>query len=174
MLQGHKQHTAIRTMASLLVTVVVLALATSAIVLSMEDSFQKQAPPASKKLTDAQMAKMNSDQLAHYIFQNHGCKDCHTLGSGGKLGFTEQGKQIGKGFEGCISLLTSMNVIAQTKESVRTSDDKHQVARFHRFGCSECHQITPGKLGLTAYGAKLKSLHLACTEVERILSSRTK
>src|SRR5437016_14123864 len=172
MLQGHKQHTAIRTMASLLVTVVVLALATSAIVLSMEDSFQKQAPPASKKLTDAQMAKMNSDQLAHYIFQNHGCKDCHTLGSGGKLGFTERGKQVGKGFEGCISLLTSMNVIAQVQSVDRTAEEKQKAARFKEFGCTTCHQITPGKLGLTSYGTKLKSLHLACTDVEKILAQQ--
>jgi len=157
----------------------VFVLAISAIALAGADSSAKQAPPAltkptAKKLTDAQMAKMNSDQLAHYILENHGCKNCHTLGSGGKLGLNEQGKQIGKGFEGCISLLTSVNVIAQTKQSDRTSDDKHKVARFREFGCSECHQITPGKLGLTAYGAKLKSLHMTCADVQRILSSKAK
>jgi cytochrome c551/c552 len=172
MLQGIKQYTAISAIASFFA--IVLVLATADIALSMADSSQKQATLAPKKLTEAQMAKMDSNQLAHYIFQNHGCKNCHTLGSGGKLGFTEQGKEVSKGFEGCISLLTSMNVIAQTKDSDRTSDDKHKVARFHQFGCSECHHITPGKLGLTAYGAKLKSLHLACTDVERILSNGTK
>jgi len=180
MVQKHKQCTAIRTIAALFTRVMGFVLAISAIALVGADSSPKQAQsrsnkPAAKKLTDAQMAKMNSNQLAHYIFENHGCKNCHSLGSGQKLGLNEQGIQIGKkGFEGCISLLTSMNVIAQTKESDRTSDDKHKVARFREFGCSECHQITPGTLGLTAYGAKLKSLHMACTDVEQILSSKAK
>ena len=123
-------------------------------------------------LTDAQMARMNSDQLAHYVFEHHGCNGCHTMGANGKLGFTERGKTVGKGFEGCISLLTSMNVIAQVKETNRTEDEKHKAARFKEFGCTTCHQITPGKLGLTTYGTKLKSFHMACTDVEKILSQQ--
>src|ERR1700694_5281950 len=59
-------------------------------------------------LTEAQMSKMSSDELAHYVFEHHGCNTCHTLGANGKLGFTDRGKQVGNGFEGCISLLTSM------------------------------------------------------------------
>ena len=179
MVHENKPCARIQTIASLLATVMVFILAISAIALLAADSSRKPAslatntPPA-KKLTNAQMARMNSNQLAQYIFENHGCKNCHTLGGGEKLGLNEQGKQVGRGFEGCISLLTSMNVIAQTNDSDRSSDDKHKVARFQEFGCSECHQITPGKLGLTAYGAKLKSLHMACTDVERILSSKAK
>lgn len=123
-------------------------------------------------LTNAQMARMSSDELAKYVFENHGCKTCHTMGADGKLGFTERGKQVGKGFEGCISLLTSMNVIAQVKESDRSAEEKHRAARFQEFGCTTCHQITPGKLGLTAYGTKLKSFHMACTDVERILAQQ--
>jgi cytochrome c551/c552 len=126
----------------------------------------------SAALTDAQMARMSSDELAKYVFENHGCKTCHTMGADGKLGFTERGKQVGKGFEGCISLLTSMNVIAQVKESDRSAEEKHRAARFQEFGCTTCHQITPGKLGLTAYGTKLKSFHMACTDVERILAQQ--
>lgn len=123
-------------------------------------------------LTDAQMARMSSDELAHYVFEHHGCNGCHTMGANGKLGFTERGKTVGKGFEGCISLLTSMNVIAQVKEPNRTEDEKHKAARFKEFGCTTCHQITPGKLGLTAYGTKLKSFHMACTDVERTLAQK--
>ena len=123
-------------------------------------------------LTDAQMSKMSSDELAHYVFEHHGCNGCHTLGANGKLGFTERGKQVGKGFEGCIALLTSMNVIAQVKSVDRTAEEKQKAARFQEFGCTTCHQITPGKLGLTAYGTKLKSLHMACTDVEKILSQQ--
>jgi len=154
------------------------ALLGSALLLSQAAS---QTPSTSKAaasgepaqaLTDAQMARMNSDQLAHYVFEHHGCNGCHTLGANGKLGFTERGKTVGKGFEGCISLLTSMNVIAQVKETNRTEDEKHKAARFKEFGCTTCHQITPGKLGLTTYGTKLKSFHMACTDVEKILSQQ--
>lgn len=123
-------------------------------------------------LTDAQMSKMNSDELAHYVFEHHGCNNCHTLGANGKLGFTERGKQVGKGFEGCISLLTSMNVIAQVKPGDRSAEEKQKAARFQEFGCTTCHQITPGKLGLTSYGTRLKSLHMACTDVEKILAQQ--
>src|ERR1700730_2783606 len=123
-------------------------------------------------LTDAQMSKMSSDELAHYVFEHHGCNNCHTLGANGKLGFTDRGKQVGKGFEGCIALLTSMNVIAQVKSVDRSAEEKQKAARFQEFGCTTCHQITPGKLGLTSYGTKLKSMHMACTEFERILAQQ--
>ena len=123
-------------------------------------------------LTEAQMSKMSSDELAHYVFEHHGCNTCHTVGANGKLGFTDRGKQVSKGFEGCIALLTSMNVIAQVKSVDRTAEEKQKAARFQEFGCTTCHQITPGKLGLTSYGTKLKSLHMACTDVENILAQQ--
>ncbi|HYT06217.1 MAG TPA: hypothetical protein VEL77_01070, partial [Rugosimonospora sp.] len=133
---------------------------------------QSSTSASPNTLTDAQMSKMSSDELAHYVFEHHGCNNCHTLGASGKLGFTERGKQVGKGFEGCISLLTSMNVIAQVQSVDRTAEEKQKAARFKEFGCTTCHQITPGKLGLTSYGTKLKSLHLACTDVEKILAQQ--
>lgn len=135
-------------------------------------SSKASAPASPNALTDAQMSKMSSDDLAHYVFEHHGCNGCHTLGENGKLGFTERGKQVGKGFEGCIALLTSMNVVAQVKQVDRTAEEKQKAARFQEFGCTTCHQIVPGKLGLTSYGTKLKSLHMACTDVERILAQQ--
>jgi hypothetical protein len=36
-----------------------------------------------------------------------------------------------------------------------------------------CHQITPGKMGLTETGSKLSSLHMGCVEVEKLLSQRS-
>lgn len=116
------------------------------------------------------LSKMSSDELANFIFSHHGCSNCHTLGKAGKLGFTHRGKEVSKNFEGCISLLTAMNVIAQTKPENRTAKEKEQTARFNEFGCTTCHQITPGKLGLTSYGVKLKSMHMACTDVEKVLA----
>jgi len=116
---------------------------------------------------------MSTDHLAKYVFQQHGCKNCHTLGKEGKLGLTERGMEVGKNYEGCVSLLTSMNLIAQLKEAERSSVDKKTAARFQEFGCTTCHQVVkPGKMGLTSYGAKLKSMHMACTDVEKLLSQQ--
>jgi hypothetical protein len=129
-----------------------------------------QSSPASKTHSGDDMSGKTPDELAAYVFERHRCNNCHTLGQGGKLGFTDRGKEVGKGFEGCISLLTSMNVIAQVKTANRTAEEKQKAARFQEFGCTTCHQITPGKMGLTEYGKKLKSLHMACTDVEKILA----
>lgn len=115
---------------------------------------------------------MDPNTLAKYVFENHGCGNCHTLDTSGKFGFTERGKAVGKGFEGCVSLLTSMNVIAQVKEENRTAEEKQKAVRFKEFGCTECHQIVPGKMGLTKEGAELKSLHMSCTDVEKLLTSK--
>jgi cytochrome c551/c552 len=123
------------------------------------------AAPPGNTLSDAQIARMSSDELAKYLFDNHGCRTCHTLTANGTLGFTERGKTLGKGFEGCSSLLTSMSVIAQVPQAGRTADENVKVAKFQQFGCATCHQVTPGNLTLTKYAAKLKSLHMICTEV---------
>jgi cytochrome c2 len=123
-----------------------------------------------KPQEDADLSSKSSEELAAYVFEHHHCNNCHTMGAGGKLGFNERGKEVGKGFEGCISLLTSMNVIAQVKPANRTEDEKHKVAHFEQFGCTTCHAIVPGKLGLTNYGQQLKSMHMACTDVERIMA----
>ena len=49
----------------------------------------------------------------------HGCKDCHTIGQEGKLGFTNKGKERAEGFEGCISTLKAMSIIAKVPEDQR-------------------------------------------------------
>jgi len=137
---------------------------------AIQHSAHEQSHNNAKPQQDANLSGKSPDELAAYIFEHHHCDNCHTIGAGGKLGFNERGKEVGKGFEGCISLLTSMNVIAQVKPTNRTDDEKHKVARFEQFGCTTCHQIVPGKLGLTSYGQKLKSMHMACTDVERIIA----
>jgi len=132
-----------------------------------------QTASSKKELSEAEMSHMSSKELATYVFEHHGCDSCHTMGSNGKLGYTERGKQVGKGFIGCVSLLTSMNLIAQVNPANRTPEEKEKAVKFHEFGCTVCHQIVPGKLGLTSYGTKLKSLHVACTDVEKILSQES-
>lgn len=156
--------------------VIAVVLCSLALFLPAKMSSQAAAPSTSKTagkhLTDAKMAEMGSEKLAHYVFENHGCKNCHTMGASGKLGLTERGKQVGKGFEGCISLLTSMSVIAKINENDRSPEEKRKILRFKEFGCTTCHQITAGNLRLTAYGAKLKSFHMACTDVEKVLAQQ--
>jgi len=153
---------------------VLCALAGSAVLFSRSTPVSPTAQPASlpnasasgtpsQNLTDAQVARMSPDELAHYVFEQHGCNTCHMLGANGKLLFTERGLKLATGFEGCVSLLTAMGNIAQVKETQRSADEKQKVAHFQEFGCNSCHQITPGKMSLTNYAAKLKSLHMTCT-----------
>jgi cytochrome c551/c552 len=151
------------------------------LVWSSPTSFRTNASPepaqtasSKKELSEAEMSHMSSSELATYVFEHHGCNSCHTMGSNGKLGYTERGKQVGKGFIGCVSLLTSMNLIAQVDPANRTREEKQKAVKFQEFGCTTCHQIVPGKLGLTRYGIKLKSFHMACTDVEKILSQESK
>ena len=117
-------------------------------------------------------AGKGQQELAQYVFDTHGCKSCHTVGQNAKLGFTERGKQIGKGFEGCISMLTAMNLIAQVPEGQRTAQQRQKASRFEEFGCTFCHRITPGKMGLTEVGAKLTHLHLGCVDVEKLVAGK--
>ena len=133
-----------------------------------------QTAAPKKELSESEMSHMSSDELAKYVFERHGCDSCHTMGANGKLGYTERGKQVGKGFIGCVSLLTSMNLIAQVEPANRTPEEKEKAVKFQEFGCTTCHQIVPGKLGLTSYGTRLKYFHMACTDVERILSQESK
>jgi cytochrome c2 len=136
-----------------------------------------QPKPPSPEATSAALDKMiaarkSQKELAQYVFDTHGCKSCHTVGGSGKLGFTEKGKNLTNGFEGCIRMLTAMNVIAQVSASQRSADEKTKVQRFDEFGCTLCHKIVPGKMGLTGLGTKLRYLHLGCVEVEKQLAGK--
>ena len=118
-----------------------------------------------RTLTDAQMAKMSSDELAHYVFENHGCNGCHTLGANGKLGFTDRGKEVGKGFEDASTQLTAMSNIVKVKESDRSEDQKRAQTRFQEFGCTTCHQLTRKAQDSHLWHQAQVSPHLACTDV---------
>jgi parallel beta-helix repeat protein len=115
-------------------------------------------------------ARKSQQELARYVFDTHGCRSCHTAGQNGKLGFTEKGKQVGQGFEGCISMLTAMNKIAQVPANQRSSTQRQKASLFEEFGCALCHKMTPGRMGLTDVGAKLTSLHLGCVDVEKLVA----
>jgi hypothetical protein len=114
--------------------------------------------------SEAEIARMNSAQLTKYVFSHQGCETCHTLSANWQLGFTDRGQQLAKGFEGCAGLLTAMNVVGELPPSDRSPDEKQVAEKFQEFGCTTCHQIVPGKMALTDYGMKMKSLHVAtCT-----------
>jgi cytochrome c2 len=136
---------------------------------------QSKAPQTAQQTSaalDKMMAEKKSQlEMAQYVFNTHGCRGCHTVGQGGKLGYTEKGKQTATGFEGCIRLLTDMTVIAQTAERQRSAQQQKKAARFQEFGCAFCHQISPGKLSLTQVGAKLANLHLGCVDVQKTVAN---
>jgi len=127
-------------------------------------------PPA----TLAELEKVTAAKTAHgaatFIFDNYGCKNCHTLASGGKFGYTTRGKQLKSSSEGCIALLTSVSRIVTLPEADRTAEHKEKLAHFNDFGCTACHRISFGAVGLTEVGAKLQTMHLACTDVQRVLN----
>jgi hypothetical protein len=125
---------------------------------------------------NAALDKMVADgkslrELAQFLFDTHGCKDCHTVGHDGKLGFTKKGDERAKGFEGCISTLRAMSIIAKVPEDQRTATQRRRAQRFEEFGCTTCHKLAPGNMGLTEVGAKLAHLHLGCVEVEKFVAS---
>jgi len=111
-------------------------------------------------------------ELAQYLFDTQGCKRCHTLGQEGRLGYTKEGQQRAQGFEGCISTLKAMSVIAKVPENQRSATQRQRVQRFQEFGCATCHKLAPDKLGMTEVGAKLAHLHLGCVDVEKLLATQ--
>ena len=135
---------------------------------------QKQPSAASTSAALDKMIAANKSQkeVAQYVFDSHGCKTCHTVGEGGRLGFTTKGKQLTNGFEGCTRMLTAMNVIAQVPANQRSVDEKIRAQRFEEYGCTLCHKIVPGRMGLTELAARLTQLHLGCADIEKILTKK--
>lgn len=134
---------------------------------------KSQRTAASSAALDRMIAAGKSQrELAQYLFDTHGCKDCHTIGSEGRLGFTAKGKERSQGFEGCISTLKAMSVIAKVPENQRSATQRQRAQRFEEFGCATCHKLTAGQMGLTEVGAKLAGLHLGCVDVEKLLASK--
>jgi cytochrome c2 len=151
---------------------IVLACTVAVAALAQAIKSQTSAQASSATLDRMVAAGKSQRELATYVFDTHGCKNCHTMGQNSKLGFTERGKQRAQGFEGCISMLTAMNLIAQVADDKRSTQQRQKAARFEEFGCTTCHKITPGKMGLTEIGTKLTHLHLGCVDVEKLVASK--
>ena len=125
----------------------------------------------STKLDQMIAAGKSQRELAQHLFDTQGCRKCHTIGHEGKLGFTKEGEERAQGFEGCISTLKAMTIIAKVPEDRRSATQRRRAQRFEEFGCATCHKVTPGKMGLTETGTKLAGLHLGCVEVEKLVAS---
>ena len=123
-------------------------------------------PKIAARAQDPAAAAQHQIELTQYVFNTNHCNDCHTVSSNGTLGFTDKGKQLGQDFEGCSRMLAAMNLVAQVSEDQRSAQETRIAARFEEFGCTFCHRITPGKLGLTEVGSKLGNLHLKCVSID--------
>ena len=131
----------------------------------------KNAAASTAELDRMIAAGKSQRELAQHLFDTHGCKECHTIGREGKLGFTAKGQERAKGFEGCIASLKAMSIIAKVPEDKRSATQRQRAQRFEEFGCATCHKLSPGKMDLTEVGAKLAHLHLGCVDVEKLLAS---
>jgi len=130
--------------------------------------------PGRPPTTLAELEQVTQAKSAHeaatYIFDNYGCKQCHTVASGGKFGYTAMGEQLKKSSEGCIAMLTTVSRIVTLPEADRTAEHREKLAHFNDYGCTACHRISFGSIELTEVGAKLRTMHLACTDVQRVLN----
>ena len=140
-----------------------------------QDGKKDSAGAPSSRVALDQMIKAGKSplELAQFVFDTQGCKNCHTIGRDGKLGYTDLGKQKAQGYEGCVDMLTAMTVIVQMPEEKRSPQQHQKAQRFEEFGCTACHKLAPGKLALTEMGTKLADLHLGCVDVEKLTSSRS-
>lgn len=129
-----------------------------------------ERPPSTLAELERVTAAKSAHEIATYLFENYGCKNCHIVAGGGKFGYTEMGEQLKNKSEGCIALLTSVRRIATLPEADRTAEHKEKLAHFNDYGCTACHRISFGSVGLTEVGAKLQTMHLACTDVQKTLN----
>jgi hypothetical protein len=61
-----------------------------------------------------------------------------------------------------------MNLIAQVSAAQRSASQKLTAQRFNEFGCTLCHRIVPGKMGLTELGVKRTHMHSAAWTSRRL------
>jgi hypothetical protein len=60
-----------------------------------------------------------------------------------------------------------MSIIVNAPDERRSALQRQKAAHFQEFGCTLCHKVDPGKMGLTEVGSKLTNLHLGCVDIEK-------
>jgi cytochrome c551/c552 len=133
-------------------------------------SRRPETPPATVAELEKVTAAKDAHEIATYIFENYNCNTCHTIAGGGKFGYTAMGEQLKNKSGGCIALLTAVSRIATLPETSRTAEHKEKLTHFKDYGCTACHRISLGSVGLTEVGAKLQVMHFACTDVQKVLN----
>jgi len=131
---------------------------------------QPVTPPATVVELQRVTSAKTPNEVAKFIYDNYGCHNCHTIGNGGRFGYTAQGEQLKTKSEGCVSMLTSVHRILALPDANRTEDHRVKLAHFKDYGCTACHKIDLGTVSLTEVGSQLKELHMACTDVQRVLN----
>jgi cytochrome c551/c552 len=133
-------------------------------------SRRQETPPATVAELEKVTAAKDAHEIATYIFENYNCNTCHTIATGGKFGYTAMGEQLKNKSQGCIALLTAVSRIVTLPEANRTAEHNEKLTHFKDYGCTACHRISLGSVGLTEVGAKLQVMHFACTDVQKVLN----
>jgi hypothetical protein len=110
--------------------------------------------------------------IARWIYDNHGCVECHTLTKTGLFGLTAQGETMAVDFQGCPGMLTTVWETLTVAEEQWTPKQREVREEFVRFGCTACHQVGPTGVGLTKIGAKASLLHMSCSQVDTLLNQK--
>ena len=109
-------------------------------------------------------------EIAKWIYDNHGCVNCHTLTNTGLFGLTPQGQARAENFEGCPEMLKTVWGTLVLAEKEWTQRQRRVRGDFIEFGCALCHEVGPTGVGLTEIGAKAALLHMSCSEVDSTLN----
>src|SRR5438876_4183 len=112
-----------------IIAALVLSLCGGAALAQQDPGVQKAAKNQPTAAPSAALDRMiaagkSQRELAQYLFDTHGCRECHTIGNEGKLGFTTKGKEKAQGFEGCISTLKAMSFIARLPPNQRSATQR--------------------------------------------------
>ena len=109
-------------------------------------------------------------EIAKWIYDNHGCGECHTLTNTGLFGLTPLGQERAEGFEGCPGMLATVWETLAIAEEEWTQSQRKVRGDFVDFGCALCHDVGPTGVGLTEIGARAALLHMSCSEVDSTLN----
>ncbi len=109
-------------------------------------------------------------EIAKWIYDNHGCGECHTLTNTGLFGLTRLGQERAEGFEGCPGMLATVWETLAIAEEEWTQSQRKVRGDFVDFGCVLCHDVGPTGVGLTEIGARAALLHMRCSEVDSTLN----
>ncbi len=110
-------------------------------------------------------------EMARWIYDNHGCVECHTITNTGLFGLTPLGQERAEGFEGCPGMLKTVWETLAIAEEEWSERQRKVRSDFVDFGCTLCHEVGPTAVGLTPIGSRAALLHMSCSGVDSILNA---